>query len=230
VSKIYAALIRHGDYDQLKNTPSALQPFALNIKGQAQAQQGALTLQEIASQLNATFDPQIHSSSLLRAWQTADIFKRHIQQLNHILEVDDLAERSVGSVANLSLDQIEKVIKADPRYEKLPKDWKSDSHFRLPFIGAESLMQAGLRVASHLENTLQTVQTIEGENILKVFIGHGASFRHAAHVLKILGFNDIAKLSMYHAHPVVFEVSAKGNWKQVGGDWKVRKQTDRNVD
>ena len=39
--RLIAALIRHGDYHQLARTPSAHQPFALNLAGREQARAGA---------------------------------------------------------------------------------------------------------------------------------------------------------------------------------------------
>jgi len=230
MSKIYAALIRHGDYEQLIDTPSAYQPFALNDEGKEQARQGAQALQRFAQELNCIFDPIIHSSSLLRAWQTADIFKQEVPTFKQINQFDVLCERSVGSVANLSIKQIDDVVISDPRYAPLPKDWKSNSHFCLPFIGAESLMDAGQRVAGHLKKTMSELEAPRDQNVLKIFIAHGASIRHAMHILGALNFDDIKNLSMHHAHPVLFEIDQDNQWHKAAGEWKIRQTTDRNMD
>ena len=56
---------------------------------------------------------------------------------------------------------------------------------------------------------------------LKVFVGHGAAFRHAAHILGVLNFDDIAKFSMHHAKPIYIEL-IDDKWVHIGGDWKQR--------
>jgi 2,3-bisphosphoglycerate-dependent phosphoglycerate mutase len=132
-----------------------------------------------------------------------------------------LAERSVGSAANLTITQIEAIMDEDPRYEPLPEDWKSNSHFCLPLPGAESLLQAGSRVAEHFKATLQRLENQVSEDTVQVFVGHGAAMRHAVYHLGVLDFEEIAGLSMYHAEPVYIELTADG-WVQVAGQWKVR--------
>ncbi len=226
MSDKYAALIRHGDYHQIPQVPSAYQPFSLNDDGIEQARTGAETLKSIIDEHGLSLSPTVVCSSLLRAWQTADIIRQNLSGLDDIESHDDLAERSVGAVANLTVSEIEQILETDPRYDTAKKGWKSDSHYRLPFIGAESLMEAGKRVSERLTRSLQKTP----EDHLSVFVAHGASLRHAAHHLGILKFDEIAKLSMYHAHPVVFKIDSKGTWSQVGGDWKVRTPKDRNMD
>jgi 2,3-bisphosphoglycerate-dependent phosphoglycerate mutase len=61
---------------------------------------------------------------------------------------------------------------------------------------------------------------------LKLFIGHGAAFRHAAFHLGVLEHDQIAQLSMYHAQPIYLEYLGKNSWKHAGGEWKVRSNLD----
>jgi 2,3-bisphosphoglycerate-dependent phosphoglycerate mutase len=68
------------------------------------------------------------------------------------------------------------------------------------------------------------------DGTLALFVGHGAAFRHAAHHLGILTFDQIAELSMYHARPVYLECLPDGRWRQVGGEWKVRAAADDSLD
>jgi 2,3-bisphosphoglycerate-dependent phosphoglycerate mutase len=163
---------------------------------------------------------------MLRAWQTAMIFVdrlfQHEMPTTLIDSYDELAERGVGSVANLSIKQIEKLIIEDPRYEEPPLDWKSNSHYCLPFQGAESLMQAGQRVAEHLVRQMQVLSSTVRDDTVKLFVGHGAAFRHAAHHMGILEFEQLARLSMFHAQPVLLEYSVDGSWRHIHGDWKIR--------
>ncbi len=234
MTRVIAALIRHGDYQQLPDTPSALQPFPLNTEGRAQAKAGAQELSEICKQRGWLLHPQIDSSRLLRAWQTAslmaDELTTDLQTDLQIKSYNDLAERSVGSVANLTVQQIESVISQDPRFTEPPADWKSNSHYCLPLQGAESLLDSGRRVANHLEQSLQQLMAQCQVDTLKLFVGHGAAFRHAAYHLGILAFEQIAQLSMYHCRPVFIERLDKHRWQYVAGDWKMRKQHEGFTD
>lgn len=227
---VYCAFIRHGDYLQMPQTPSAWQPFPLNKNGEKQAQQGAVKLASLLSKYSCMLDPVVDCSNLLRAWQTADIFSKHLRDYfpsaPEINSCDALAERSVGSAANLSIQQIEAVLAADPRFESPPKNWKSDSHYCLPLQGAESLMQAGNRVETHVRDWCNKSAK---ENHLKLFFGHGAAFRHAAFNLGIFNFEKIAALSMYHAEPILFKVD-NGEFTHIDGNWKVRQKSDTAID
>ena len=145
---LLAALIRHGDYHQRAETPSAHQPFPLNENGQAQARAAAPGIRAVLDDLACSLHGTIECSSLLRAWQTARILADELggdagrEMALHAS--DALAERCVGSAANLTTAEIEAVIRQDPRHTELPAGWKSSADFRLPFPGAESLREAGL--------------------------------------------------------------------------------------
>lgn len=232
MAKVILAFARHAEYEQLAATPSAHQPFALNEQGINQARQQAKLFTELLKQKGWQLLPHIASSNMLRAWQTADIFKQSLQtNVADELTIDcfdGLAERCVGSVANLSVEQIEQIIDSDPRYDELPENWKSDSHFRLPFQGAESLLDAGKRVAECLQKQLEQIDETEAPQV-KLIIGHGASFRHAAYHLGILEFDMIAKLSMYHAQPLLFEYD-QGRWQHIAGEWKQRQPKREAID
>lgn len=217
MSDALIAFIRHGEYAQLPNTPSALQPFALTEEGKVQARNCATTLQEAAQYLNVPINSTIYCSTSLRAWQTASEIAQQLPLADvQIEQTDELCERSVGALANLTIEQIEQAIFDDPRFPALPQNWKSDSDFRLPVKGAESLLDSGRRVASYVQHKVQVNSTS-----LTCFVGHGASIRHAAYQMGILSFNEIAKLSMYHAQPVIFK-RLEQQWHLAFGDWKHR--------
>jgi len=239
--RIIAALIRHGDYQQLENTPSAWQPFPLNEAGQKHARLAAQRIQDTLIEHSWQLHSECDSSQLLRAWQTADIICRLLKdpQFTHDIKLttdiqinsyDALAERSVGSAANLNITQIESIINNDPRFKPLPENWKSNSHFCLPLQGAESLMDSGKRVAEHLLTTMTHLKQSVQQSTVKLFVGHGAAFRHAAYHLGILQFEQIAQLSMYHDQPVFVELLDDGSWVQTAGTWKVRKKDSRYTD
>ncbi|MEN8204941.1 MAG: histidine phosphatase family protein [Pseudomonadota bacterium] len=225
MARLIAALIRHGDYHQSPDTPSAHQPWPLNSEGEAQAQEGAQLLHDMIIRSGWTLVPSIDSSRLLRAWQTAAIFADRLAERAssplHIESYDELAERGVGCLANLSIAQIEDVLRQDPRVSDPPADWKADSHYRLPLQGAESLLQAGERVANHLSQSMAALPPDDNDRV-KVFVGHGAAFRHAAYHLGVLEFRQLRQLSMFHCQPVMLEYIPDGSWHHVEGDWKVR--------
>ncbi|MEM9635337.1 MAG: histidine phosphatase family protein [Pseudomonadota bacterium] len=224
-----AALIRHGAYHQLPDVPSALQPFALTAEGEAQAHACGEDLAALVANEGLTPDPVVYCSCQLRAWQTAHIACDVLTSHGHTVEIRQttaLAERSLGSAANLTVNEIEAVLNADPRFASPPPGWKSDSNYCLPLQGAESLMMAGKRVAQHLR------QSIAGKSSgsLTLNFGHGASFRHAAHLLGILSCEDIARYSMHHAHPLQIRHNPDGTWAHSGGAWKIRQSKEKVLD
>ncbi|MGS2743390.1 histidine phosphatase family protein [Halomonas sp. LS-001] len=223
------ALIRHGEYAQLAQTPSALQPFPLTRKGaedvRCQAHQFGEWLSTSGYQLNT----EIHCSTLLRAWQTAEIYREELAAVGagHLStrSFSALCERSVGAVANLSVKEIESIVALDPRLTALPEGWKSTSDFRLPFEGAESLLEAGERVAGHLSALLEAQAAQETGRRLQIIVGHGASIRHACYHLGVIPFSEIHRLSMFYGQPVVFE-RQEHDWSRVYGHWKHRQTVD----
>ncbi|MCG8670313.1 MAG: histidine phosphatase family protein [Pseudomonadales bacterium] len=232
--RILVAIIRHAHYNQLLDTPSAHQPFPITANGEAEATEASQELKAFIEENQLTLCPSIDSSQLLRAWQTAKILSDCLQdcftQAPSITCYDDLAERSVGSAANLTVKTIEEIIAGDPRYDNLPPNWKSNSHFKLPLQGAESLLEAGERVAKHLVKQANDLKANVQEDTLKLVVGHGAAFRHAAHHMGILDLDRVAQLSMYHARPVFLELSDDGQWSHVAGEWKVRSKHTQYTD
>jgi len=225
----YAALIRHGDYHHQPLTPGAFQPYALNREGERQAQQCVSMLTGFSKREQVPVAAEIHTSLLLRAWQTADIIARQIQEdttaTGDLVQTTQLAERCVGSLANLTLAEIEQIVRDDPRYANLPDGWKSNSHFCLPCPGAESLMQAGRRVADYIEQTIQAQQQRYKRGFVQIFVGHGAAFRHAAYHLGVLTLPEIGQLSMHHARPLFLRLDADHCWYHQSGAWKQRSNT-----
>lgn len=220
--QLIAALIRHGSYEQPVGVPSAHLPYGLNRVGREHALAGALEVASFARSAGLGIDAVLDSSPLRRAWETAEIIAQSLAEtLGRALAVapfDELCERSVGAMANLSVADIEKITAEDPRLAPLPEGWKRDPHHVLPYVGAESLLDAGARVARHIE--ARTAQPPHAPT-LKVFVGHGGAFRHAAFHLGLLQEQDLAALSMHHGRPV-FIARRGATWVQVGGEWKQR--------
>ncbi len=224
------ALIRHGAYEQLSNTPSALQPYGLTVSGEQEVRRQAQEFAQFLETSGLRLHPVIDCSTLLRAWQTANIYKEELAPYFQgdvtLSQLPCLCERSVGAVANLTIDEIERILELDPRFSTPSAGWKSDSHYCLPFDGAESLMQAGDRVAQHITQW-QAAELKHASGQIKLFVGHGAAMRHAAFHLNVIPFCDIKKLSMHYGHPVVLEFSdSQQPPAQLYGDWKHRQIHD----
>lgn len=231
----FAILLRHGAYRQKPDTPSALQPYGLTEAGRHQAESAGRELADLAKAHGWQLSAEIICSRQLRAWETATLVARALGEATgtafQVSEDETLAERSVGAMANLSLQDIVQILDDDPRYPPPPGNWKSDSHYRLPVQGAESLMEAGERVASLLDKNLSALPDGAASGATaQIFVGHGASLRHAAHHLGVLAFDDIARLSMHHARPVVLKRSPGPIWHHHAGAWKDRRPLDPALD
>ncbi|WP_434055634.1 MAG: histidine phosphatase family protein [Roseibium sp.] len=233
MSERFAILLRHGAYHQKPGAPSALQPYGLTETGLRQAAATAKELAGLAEAEGWRFDPVIVCSRQQRAWQTAATLAAELAAAAghpfQTLEDETLAERSVGAFANLTASEIEDILAQDPRYGRPPENWKSDSHYTLPAQGAESLMEAGARVADCLSLHMDRLSEASGPNA-RIFVGHGASLRHAAHHLGVLEFEDIRRLSMHHARPVVLKRTQEGTWHHHCGSWKQRQLLDTALD
>lgn len=227
LSKPVVVFLRHGDYEQRAETPSAHQPYPLTPEGSLQAAAAGPLLREMAASHGWHWQGKIFTSPLLRAWQTAERVRSDLSGPDgsyELVESESLMERGLGSGANLTLAELEEVIARDPRCKDLPPNWKSDSAFRLPLPGAESLLEAGLRVSEFVKSVLETLEDSPAEERASaiLFVGHGAAFRHAAHHLGVLKREDLARLSMFHARPVALQEDDSGVWRTVAGEWKVR--------
>ena len=216
-----AAFVRHGDYRQLPGTPSAHQPFGLTLEGRDQVKNGARELLDTVARHGWRIVPVIDSSRMLRAWQTAEIYASACAA-ETIESFDALAERGLGCAANLSVTQIEDILREDPRFDAPPPNWKADSDYRLPLQGAESLLEAGRRVAGHVEERMAELVDAGDGGTVKLFIGHGAAFRHAAFHLGVLELERIARISMYHGRAVYLARDMDGRWNHLDGEWKER--------
>ncbi|MDH3871998.1 MAG: histidine phosphatase family protein [Gammaproteobacteria bacterium] len=225
MARSIAILVRHGDYQQVPDTPSAHQPYPLNGEGESQAHETAQLLHDMIVGNEWILESSIDSSRMLRAWQTAMIIADRLAgQGTFPLRIDSfdaLAERSVGCLANLTTAEIEAILQQDPRVPDPPADWKADSHYRLPVQGAESLLEAGKRVATHLVESMAALPPA-GHDRVKIFVGHGGAFRHAACHLGVLKLAQVRQLSMHHCLPILLEYLPGGDWCHIGGDWKVR--------
>ncbi len=224
--RFVAALVRHGDYEQPERVPSASLAHPLTERGREQASALASALRSEASERSLMIDRTLDCSPLLRAWQTAHLCAEQLADHEgsgfEVASYADLVERSVGAAANLTVDTIAEIVARDPRLAPLPPNWKAHPRFRLPFPGAESLLQAGARVAAHLEQRAHAHQARERDDRLVIVVSHGGAVRHAAVALGVLELERVPTLSMHHCGYVLVERLADGRWLQIGGAWKTR--------
>jgi 2,3-bisphosphoglycerate-dependent phosphoglycerate mutase len=228
----FAALIRHAAYEQPPGVPSAHLLHPLTREGELQAQGIGEALRALASQLDCAIDPVIDTSPLLRAYQTANIaaedLSKRLGATVGVSEHVELCERCLGACANLTTDEVRAQLSRDPRRPALLEDWKTSTDFALPVPGAESLRAAGWRVAQHLQARMRELAALAHAPTLKLFVGHGAAFRHAAYALGVLPLARVSMLSMHHARPVVLKQSPDGGFMHVAGAWKERGNATAN--
>jgi 2,3-bisphosphoglycerate-dependent phosphoglycerate mutase len=231
---VTAALIRHAAYRQPDGVPSAHLPYPLSAEGEAQAREAGERLASELSGQGWQVDCIIDSSKILRAWQTAkvlsEVFMRRFPATYVVAEHEALAERSLGAAANLTIEQIEAVIAEDPRYQVPDQGWKRDNRYKLPFCGAESLEEAGARVARHVESRMNDLARDVRHDTVKLFVGHGGAFRLAAVKLGVLDPAATRDLSMHYCGAVLIERLGDGRWQHVGGEWKARPMGDHAID
>jgi len=219
----YAVFMRHGEYEQPPGVPSAWLPHPLTDEGKRQASAAADKIRELVAAHGAELSPSVHCSSLLRAVETArDVMSALGLDEGGLVTTPALKERGLGSLANLRVSEIEEIARRDPRVGELPQGWKSASHFRLPYAGAESLYEAGARVASYVDAISRSTAAGTNEARTVLYVGHGAAFRHAAVALGVLEWSRVPELSMHHCDPILIERMADARWRHVAGDWKVR--------
>lgn len=219
-----AVFMRHGHYPQPQGVPSAHLPYRLSESGAEQAQAGALSLAHWLSQQDTSLDPVIDSSHLPRARQTAEIVARTLAQewgqRTEVRQYEALAERSVGAFANLSVSKIEQILVEEMGLPSPPPGWKRDPNYRLPVVGAESLLESGKRILDHVAERLSP------DRSAKLFVGHGGAFRLAAALGAALPMNEVNQLSMHYGGWVAFQASPANagslDLKKIGGAWKVR--------
>jgi broad specificity phosphatase PhoE len=221
------AWIRHAEYAQPSGVPSAHLPHGLTARGREQARAAAHGVLAFAREHELELHPVVACSSLRRAWETADLLRHELMRIGGpalaLEELPALAERSLGAAANLSVGEIEAALCADPRFEAPPRGWKRDPRYRLPLLGAESLEEAGARVARHVATRMRA---LAGGACLKLFIGHGGAFRHAAFALGLLSSEAARRRSMQHAAPLYFEHDVLGGglerFVHIAGEWLLR--------
>ena len=108
----------------------------------------------------------------------------------------------------------------DPRIAPLPKGWRRLPEFRLPVQGAESLMQAGARVAARVSSSVNSIPTEDSRDVMRLFVAHSGCLRHAAVALGALDVRKVPGLSMGFAQTVLIEQLPNGEWIHLAGQFE----------
>ena len=226
MTRVFAALIRHGEFERPTDVPSAHLPHPLTPDGERNMAASASRVLEHAEELGAALHPTIECSPLLRAWQSArilaDALAARTGRRFALVERPELQERSLGSAANLTVGEIEDAVARDPRHPALPPGWRRNPRFRLPLPGAESLMDAGARAARRITIDLAALAATARCDTLELVVAHGGALRHAAVHLGVLPIEQAPFLSMEYGEPVVIERLEGGRWAHAAGQWKKR--------
>jgi 2,3-bisphosphoglycerate-dependent phosphoglycerate mutase len=223
-----AAFVRHGHFDRPEGTASAHSLYALSAEGRGQAERAAGPVLEMCQDLALEIDARIEASQLLRAWETANILGHALTermaertgQRFHVIQRDELIERGLGSAANMTFDRIHELLAADPRLGPLPDGWRRMPEFRLPVQGAESLMQAGARVAARVATSMDSIPDEDPRDLVRLFVAHSGCLRHAMVALGALDVRTVPGLSMDFAQTIMVEKLPNGDWVHVGGQFR----------
>lgn len=219
-----AAFVRHGHFERPEGTASAHSLYPLSAEGRGQAARAAVPILEMCRDLGLEIDPQIEASQLLRAWETAKILGAALGEATgqtfRVMQRDELIERGLGSATNMNFERVHELLAADPRLGPLPEGWRRMPEFRLPVQGAESLMQAGARVATRVASSLERVPDSDPRNVVRLFVAHSGCLRHAAVVLGALDVRTVPELSMDFAQTVMIEKLPNGDWVHVAGQFR----------
>ena len=219
-----SVLVRHGHFDRPEDTASAHSLLPLSETGHAQAEAAARVIAGRCAEHGLAIDKRIEASQLLRAWQTANVLSEQLTQYtdtkHHVIQRDELIERGLGSAANLTFTRIGELVAADSRLGPLPEGWRRTPEFRLPFPGAESLMDAGKRVAGRIETSMDSISDEDPSDIARLFVAHSGCLRHASVVLGALDVRLVSGLSMDFVQAILLEKLPDGSWVQLAGEFQ----------
>jgi 2,3-bisphosphoglycerate-dependent phosphoglycerate mutase len=219
--RIVAAIARHGALERPKGVPSAQLLYPLTSQGREQAASLAQRLLAYSDQHALTLHPVIDASPLLSAFETATIVAEALSRATHrpfrVDQHDVLCARSFGPAANLTIAEIEDLLAGDARCGRPPPGWRHFPEFALPFPGAESLRDAGQRVAEHLRASAARLATKSRASKLQLFVSHSCALRYASVELGVLDAARAGNLGMHHCEPILLEAQPSGSWQHLDG-------------
>jgi 2,3-bisphosphoglycerate-dependent phosphoglycerate mutase len=185
----YLVLLRHGESQwNRENRFTGFTDVDLNETGVIEARQAGKTLRGIK------FD-KVYTSTLKRAWRTAELVLAEAGQAMQMTKHDDLRERDYGDLTGLNKDETRRKFG-----EEQVHIWRRS--YDVPPPGGESLKDVVARVKPYYEaHILPDLQS--GKNVL--LAAHGNTLRA---MLIILGENtpeNINAAEIATGSPIVFE-------------------------
>jgi 2,3-bisphosphoglycerate-dependent phosphoglycerate mutase len=185
----YLVLLRHGESQWNKeNRFTGFTDIDLNETGVAEARRAGQALKAIKFN-------RVYTSTLKRAYHTAEIVLGEMGQKQRLIKHDDLRERDYGELTGLNKDDTRKKFG-----EEQVQIWRRS--YDIPPPGGESLKDVVVRVKPYYQaNILPDIK--EGKNVLMA--AHGNTLRA---MLIILGENtpeNINAAELATGVPIIFE-------------------------
>lgn len=185
----YLVLLRHGESEWNKeNKFTGFTDVDLSPKGVGEATQAGTALKHIS------FD-RVFTSTLKRAWRTAELALAAAGQKHDFVKHDNLRERDYGDLTGLNKDELRK------KYgEEQVHIWRRS--YDVPPPGGESLKDVVARVGPYYKKHIEPL-VLQGKNVL--LTAHGNTLRA---MLIILGENtseNINAAEIPTGVPLVFE-------------------------
>ncbi len=186
----YLVLLRHGESVWNKeNKFTGFTDVDLSDKGVTEAEQAGASLRHIP------FDA-VYTSTLKRAYRTAELALAEAGQVKTMTRHDDLRERDYGDLTGLNKDEMRK------KYgEEQVHIWRRSFDVRPP--GGESLKDVVARVEPYYRKNIEPL-VASGKNVL--LAAHGNTLRA---MLIILGENtpdNVNSAEIPTGVPLVFEM------------------------
>ena len=105
------ALIRHGDYEQPADVPSALLPYGLTTKGADQARACVALINAFCRSHQLVVRPVLHCSRQVRAYQTATIIAAGLKDGGAGEDEVERAEKELEALTKSHTDRIDEALK-----------------------------------------------------------------------------------------------------------------------
>jgi 2,3-bisphosphoglycerate-dependent phosphoglycerate mutase len=230
MSRLIAVFMRHGALKHPAGIAGGNLPYPLTAAGENQVADAGHRLAALADDMGFKIEDDLECSPNEGTWQTAAIVGEELEDLTHrsyrALERAEMAGRSLGSVANLKLTQIESLVEDDARFTKAPKGWQSKTDYRPPFAGAETLGGAGERLGGFVRRRVEEMWPHLTGDTLKVFVGHGSALIHGAAFLGVIPKKRAAQLALPHTAWALIEFNAAGQCTLIDADWRKPKKGD----
>ena len=185
----YLVLLRHGESEwNRENRFTGFTDVDLNEKGVAEAKRAGASLKDIR------FD-KVYTSTLKRAYKTAELACTEMGQNPPTVRHDDLRERDYGDLTGLNKDEMRKKFG-----EEQVHIWRRS--YDVPPPGGESLKDVVARVQPYYQAHIAP-DLAAGKNLL--LAAHGNTLRAMLIILGERTAENINEAEIATGAPIVFE-------------------------